>query len=757
MLEKDYKEVRSKSDKLSLEVKEKLQEKSQIEANILHQKKEFAEQQRRLLENERNKTEGLAIIEKQRRLIDMLKRRIMSREEEKTNMLMGSRVQQKQLEDLEKTEKSLEKQISAAENKNSEHKRRIKDTRSLKQALEAQCGERQDEINELAEERQTLESDLLKEEQEVATLRSKEDTLKAEMADLNQEIAQLKETVFRLEREEDELENLRQEEEKEVKELVRECDMLQDGTNKAERNKKEQVEEQFKLQKEVALLENLYKSYSKQIESGDKELRALERERDGKSREKAELQAKCEELEEKLGVREETVIQHQNSNAELKTRKRHQQILFESVKSDRLAYSKQLKDTQEEVQELRRKHKVMLQQISHVKEEIDFKEQRLVKEYIKSKDLEKNCEALVKIQELLRNDFEKKKGNLKELVERIEELKNTIRVLGLQKTKITDQLGLILGERDILSIQVINRQEELKRLYEKLEIQKSILVKSREQFRGRVVEKKELKKNAKYLVSKIAGVKDEAKKVPELFRDVNALEKEFFSEKLKTRVLLEELQCPINVHKWRKLESTDGKLYEMISKIHALQKRLILKGKESKEKDEILSHQERILHELAVYMSRQPSDYEVEMISRLEDIFGQKLEQISMLQGQIEVYKSDCEQAQLEVSVKKKTLDNLKSKIAQVKRRAVYNTRHSSQSLEGNLAAVTNVNGGKRNFRKKGRLPEIGKENLIGVNGIKVMGGGFKMTKLEKTKFGKTQDGQNGLFDVISRNNNSIV
>ena len=180
------------------------------------------------------------------------------------------------------------------------------------------------------------------------------------MGDLGQTISTLKETVFRLELEEDELENLRLEEDKEVKELVRECDLLQDGTNKADRNKKEQVEEQFKLKKEVALLENLYKSYSRQIETGDRELRGLERERDGKSREKADLEGKCAELEEKLGVREETVIQHHNSNAELSTRKRHQQILFESVKSDRLAFSKQLKDTQEEVVELRRKHKVSI-------------------------------------------------------------------------------------------------------------------------------------------------------------------------------------------------------------------------------------------------------------------------------------------------------------------------------------------------------------------------------------------------------------
>lgn len=42
-----------------------------------------------------------------------------------------------------------------------------------------------------------------------------------------------------------------------------------------------------------------------------------------------------------------------------------------------------------------------------------------------------------------------------------------------------------------------------------------------------------------------------------MFVDLNMIEKEYYDEKIKVNVLIEELKQPTNVHRWRKLESTD--------------------------------------------------------------------------------------------------------------------------------------------------------------------------------------------------------
>lgn len=56
--------------------------------------------------------------------------------------------------------------------------------------------------------------------------------------------------------------------------------------------------------------------------------------------------------------------------------------------------------------------------------------------------------------------------------------------------------------------------------------------------------------------------------------------KHLFQERTKVRALSDELENPMNVHRWRKLEGSDPTTFEMIQKIHALQKRLISKTEE---------------------------------------------------------------------------------------------------------------------------------------------------------------------------------
>jgi hypothetical protein len=54
-------------------------------------------------------------------------------------------------------------------------------------------------------------------------------------------------------------------------------------------------------------------------------------------------------------------------------------------------------------------------------------------------------------------------------------------------------------------------------------------------------------------------------------------QRELLSERTKVKALSEELENPMNVHRWRKLEGSDPGTLEMIQKIQTLQKRLIAK------------------------------------------------------------------------------------------------------------------------------------------------------------------------------------
>lgn len=64
-------------------------------------------------------------------------------------------------------------------------------------------------------------------------------------------------------------------------------------------------------------------------------------------------------------------------------------------------------------------------------------------------------------------------------------------------------------------------------------------------------------------------------KVEEYRYRVVQLEKEILKEKTRSRALADELEVPMNVHRWRKLESSDPKRYEKVLQVQQLQKQLI--------------------------------------------------------------------------------------------------------------------------------------------------------------------------------------
>ena len=68
-------------------------------------------------------------------------------------------------------------------------------------------------------------------------------------------------------------------------------------------------------------------------------------------------------------------------------------------------------------------------------------------------------------------------------------------------------------------------------------------------------------------------------------REVYHLQRELLRERTRCKALEEELENPMNIHRWRKLEGSDPSTYEMIQKIQTLQKRLIQKTEEVVEKE----------------------------------------------------------------------------------------------------------------------------------------------------------------------------
>lgn len=63
-------------------------------------------------------------------------------------------------------------------------------------------------------------------------------------------------------------------------------------------------------------------------------------------------------------------------------------------------------------------------------------------------------------------------------------------------------------------------------------------------------------------------------------QEISSLQKDLLNQKGKVKALNDELEIPMNVHRWRRTEAVDPENYERILKIQTLQRRLIAKTEE---------------------------------------------------------------------------------------------------------------------------------------------------------------------------------
>jgi predicted RNase H-like nuclease (RuvC/YqgF family) len=157
-----------------------------------------------------------------------------------------------------------------------------------------------------------------------------------------------------------------------------------------------------------------------------------------------------------------------------------------------------------------------------------------------------------------------------------------------EKLKQKKDYEMVINERDILGTQLIKRDEELGLLYEKIKIQKSTLKKGENYYQEKIDDIIRLVDLIKTTKRELNDAEMETECIPDLKREIFMLEKELLETQQKAKYLQDELAKPLNVHRWRKLESTDIDTYELIQKIQSLQKRLIAKTEEVMEKDVLI-------------------------------------------------------------------------------------------------------------------------------------------------------------------------
>jgi chromosome segregation ATPase len=385
--------------------------------------------------------------------------------------------------------------------------------------------------------------------------------------------------------------------------------------------------------------------------------------------EAAEASAKYAHALDEVKVRELGIVQLQKRIADGDAKMKQQQSLYEAVRSDRNLYSKNLIESQDEIAEMKRRFKIMNHQIEQLKEEIHAKDQSLVKEHFDRMKVEKEKESLRDQLRKLKELAGHHDDVLGKFTVEVAKLNAVISEADQERQRQKKECEVVVNERDILGTQLIRRNEELGLLYERIRIGESMLLKGESQYSARVKELETLLAEIGSMQGERKGMSGSVNNVDALRNELYQLQRELLQERTKVRALSEELENPMNVHRWRKLEGSDPATYELVQKIHMLQKRLIEKSEEVVEKDLLIHHKEKLYVELKNILARQPGPEVAEQLSLYQQSLKERGAQTEAMAQELSLSHAQVSEYKYEISRIGKELRETKKKFFEQKKR----------------------------------------------------------------------------------------
>jgi len=301
----------------------------------------------------------------------------------------------------------------------------------------------------------------------------------------------------------------------------------------------------------------------------------------------------------------------------------------------------------------------------------------------KEKEKDNLREQLLKLKALQR----KNEDFLAEFKAETSKLNTIINEADQERQRQKKECEIVINERDILGTQLIRRNEELSLLYERIRIQQSTLQKGERQYKARTKEIRLLKRSINELSGELSTIKATVSNMETLRNEVYQLQRELLQERTKVRSLSEELENPMNVHRWRKLEGSDPATYELVLKIHMLQKRLIEKSEEVVDKELVIKHKEKLYVELKNILARQPGPEVAEQLSVYQQSLQERTKQMELMNSELEMSHTQASEYKFEIARITKELREVKKKFFEQKRReqAVTEMRRSDRAQPAEL------------------------------------------------------------------------
>ncbi|XP_033609267.1 cilia- and flagella-associated protein 58 [Cryptotermes secundus] len=444
--------------------------------------------------------------------------------------------------------------------------------------------------------------------------------------------------------------------------LQREKDNLNKNILKAAGAAYEQ-QEKIKLQEQVKRnLEQGIDNFKSEVNKQRKIVASLEEERDRYVLESQKLTQKLQDTLAEVKLKQVSIVDYKKKIEEADTKFHTQQKLFEAVQSDRNTFRKLLLEAQDEISELKQKLKILSHQTEQLKEDITMKEAQLLKE-------ENALQKSKKEREIQKIEIRKLKDELHDSKEQITaynlEERKLLKIIqdgDHEREKQKKEMERIMNERDIQGTQLARRNDELSSLHDKTKILQTTLHNGEAQYDQRLEDIRLLKLDIKRLRQEKDLLTRSMTNMTDMRQEIFHLETDLTREQLKRRALEEELQNPLNIHRWRKLEGSDPATHELILKIQLLQKRLIVQAQTTIKQEAQLKECELLYSNLRQLLARQPGPEMVTQLQEMQHALKAKDRKIKCLAAELNMYEAQVSEYKSHLARVNEELQTVKKK-----------------------------------------------------------------------------------------------
>lgn len=354
--------------------------------------------------------------------------------------------------------------------------------------------------------------------------------------------------------------------------VVRERDRLRSDLAKLNNSMAELKHKMLLMSISIDNLKFDIEKRNKMVEESKRLVALAEKERDEQAQIVESLQEKIESLNEDVQAKsdhitelnEQLTIKHNNY---IKIQKR-----LEATNSERVMLQRALETTTQEREDLKvlqsksvHQMALMTQEVANNINEINGLNLKIERCSSEKKELQTEMKNVRTILQNVRDDLKNMKSKNDKLLKTISD--DEMRFLNL-----VHELEDIKKEKNLIGLQMVRRNDEINLLKEKLSIVQTALDKGSVQYNQRIEDIKLLKVQIANMTTErnvlLIGMKSTAKMREEIIR----LHRTLNQVQIQNKTLMEDVQIPANLHRWRVLKGSEPSRYELVKKLNITQR-----------------------------------------------------------------------------------------------------------------------------------------------------------------------------------------